>query len=224
LVDATTNQVIARSIGLGGTQADEADRMEDMEEGDLVDSDRVFHCEINAGESFGESDDRVFVHPMIRGVFIQANEFDNASKHVLVIGLPGIGIGATIGVPQKINDNTLEVDITRENQGDFIRQLNPTVEDAKHSELKESVDAKIKQVYGAHFDYNVLNNAFVAMSPAAETWVAQVRVRLPYILGDLKDVIQYNSKGAADALVLIPLRTNLPPSQERAQVVDLFNA
>jgi hypothetical protein len=222
LLEASTNKQVAASIGLGLDDDDDDDNGEENME-QPAEVERDFLCEVVLDPAVQvSSDQRVMEHPMIGAVMLKRGNFDAKGKDVLIVRIPAVGLGATVGSPTKINDQCVEIPVRRSNQPDFVRQLDPAVTEERHGQLVTMVNSQVTALYGAHCDYDVINTAFQAMAPRVESWIARVTVLTPYLLGDLKDVLVYSAKNAADALILVPLRTSTPESQEKAQVVNLF--
>ncbi len=127
-----------------------------------------------------------------------------------------------MGSPNKVDERTMEVSIKRTNRPDMVFQLHPEATEEQHGLAVTKIDTTLTTRFGQHCDYGVINAAFVAMAPPTESWIARIIVKPPFLLGDLKDVLVFTAKNAADVLIVIPLRTVTPVNQEKAQLINLW--
>jgi hypothetical protein len=210
------NRKVARSMGLDPASFGDSGAPEDLKE---LDIERKFEVSIAVDDN-AESK-HVSFHPLGSAVLIKAGTFDASSKTTLVVRVPGSGKQSRVEAPIKTGPNTLEITVARKNEADFVAQLFPEIVDEERDGYKEKVDRTIRNDYGAHFEYNVLNNAFMAMAPREERWTVVITVHSPYRIGDLKKVHQYISEGSSDSLTIVPLETEEEISLDRPKVTDL---
>jgi hypothetical protein len=157
---------------------------------------------------------------MCGAVLSEAATYDNHSKDVLIVRVSSAGLESSVGEPQKIDPYTVHIPVTRMNRGDFVHQLLPTASDKKRSSAVTETDARIRATFGAHFDYEVLNNAFNAMVPQEESWIVEVTLNPPFLFGNMKDTLMFKAPNAVDGLALFPLDKEEPKIDQKVQVIN----
>lgn len=193
---------------------------EDDEE--LAEMQRQFHVDVIRTDGEDNADPLIFLHANVSAVLATKGPYDEDAKDVLILRVVCPGTGVIISTGRRTSDSTIIFDITRENQSDFVRQLNPAVTDDVHAQKVQHIESLTTRQYGAHMTYKVINRAFKAMAPENESWTLTVRVDPPFLIGEAEQVSQFTGKGGADSLVLIPLRTVLPGTRPEATQIKLF--
>ena len=160
-----------------------------------------------------------YTEPMCGAVLSEAATYDNKSKDVLIVRVSSAGLECSVGEPAKVDPHTVSIPVTRKNRPDFIYQLLPEASDMKRKEATDKAEKLIKDKFGDHFDYSVLNAAFNAMVPQEESWMVEVTVKPPFRFANLKDCVMFKAPNAVDGLALFPLEKEAPHVEEKPQVV-----
>jgi hypothetical protein len=210
---------VASSLGLAGNQFLAGAPVEEQNVEDVA---RSFKVECVTGD-VQSLDVHTYSEPMCGAVLSEAATYDNNSKDVLIVRVSSAGLECTVGEPVKVDPYTVNLPVTRINRSDFIHQLLPEASEVQRAKKVAATDQMIKDLFGSHFDYQVLNNAFNTMVPERETWTIEVTVNPPFLFGNLKQSIVYKAPNSVDALALFPLEKEEPRSEEKAQVVMLDN-
>lgn len=216
--DAQANSEIARSLGLNGAPLGVSDGDGD---GALGDDDDLFGSRGFTVEAVaeGSTDERVYSHPMTGAVLHESGTFDSSSS-ILIVRVSSAGLSSQVGEPKKVDKCTLEIPVSRQNQPTFVQQLAPKAEQDAIVKRRNQLDITLKELYGQHMDFEVLDRAFKAMVPDTESWKILVTIGAPYMIGDMKKVLVCKAKNSVDAMVIIPLIREEPDVQERPITMD----
>ena len=221
MAEAQGNLAVANSLGLAGSQFGAAVDQQAAEEND-EDASRAFKVACITSDR-ASHDEHTYTEPMCGAVLSEAATYDDKSKDVLIVRVSSAGLECTVGEPIKVDPYTVNIPVTRINRGDFIHQLLPEASEAQRERQVAATDATIKTMFGNHFDYQVLNNAFNAMVPQQESWTIEVTVNPPFLFGNLKQSVMFKAPNAVDGLALFPLEKEEPRVEEKAKVVMLDN-
>ena len=127
---------------------------------------------------------------------------------------------SAVQMPIKVDDYNVEIPVSRNNMPDLVEQLIPQANDATKTVFRETLGTQLTSNYGAHFDYDMINNAFKAMVPESESWTVEVSVQPPFQFGKMSDTMFLKSPGAVDAFVVFPLLREQPVVNEQVQVIN----
>ena len=116
--------------------------------------------------------DLAYAHPMVGAVLIEKAEFDPDASSVLVCRVPSAGLTCRLGLPTRISDHVIHVDVERENRADIVTHLvpDPNAVPENLERKKARTDQSLIKKYGAHINYQVGNYAFKTIVPKVETW------------------------------------------------------
>lgn len=213
-IEAQTNATISRSIGLYADAGDDDAELANEENSAGV---RGFDIHVITKPS---DDASVVNSPMCGALLSEGAVFDSKSKSVLIMRVSSAGLECIVNEPKKVDDHTVEVVVTRQNQPDFVTQLMPSAEEEAVVEKRQFLNGRLQELFGAHVDYDAINNAFKAMVPEVEQWTVQATVFEPYLIGDVTKVLVCKAKGAVDALVVVPLEKNVPTVEQHPQTIE----
>jgi hypothetical protein len=127
---------------------------------------------------------------------------------------------SAVQMPVKVDDYNVEIPVSRTNMGDLVEQLIPAATDDAKTAFRTMVGNQLTINYGAHFDYDMINNAFKAMVPESESWTVEVSVQPPFQFGKMSETMFLKSPGAVDAFVVFPLLREQPIVNEQPQVIN----
>jgi hypothetical protein len=212
---------VAKSLGLASGQFGAGVDQPPVEQND-EEVPRAFKVTCITGDEASQ-DEHTYTEPMCGAVLSEAATYDNKSKDVLIVRVSSAGLECMVGEPVKVDPYTVNIPVTRINRGDFIYQLLPEASDVLRAKQVAATEKTIKEAFGDHFDYQVLNNAFNAMVPQKEAWTVEVTVNPPFLFGNLKQSVMFKAPNAVDGLALFPLEKEEPRVEEKAYVVLLDN-
>jgi hypothetical protein len=213
---------VAKTLGLAGepfgvgvaTGVGEEDAEADME------LKQVFQVECLAGADDDEGDEYTYREPMCGAVFSPAAHFDDSSKDLLIVRVSSAGLESEVGEPRKVDAYTVHIPVTRTNRDDFVHQLLPMASQQRREALIKETDQNLRQAYGDHCSYSVLNRAFNALVPTRESWIICVRVKPPYVFAHMKGSMTFKAPNAVDAMVTFPLDKEEPKIDERGRTIN----
>lgn len=212
------NMQVSSSMGVStgtGTQAAAPAAAEEEEE-----DPRFFKVQCVAGENEGNDPTHTYTEPMCGAVLSEAGTYDSKTKNALIVRVSSAGMQSTVQKPIKVDDYNVEIPVSRNNMSDLVEQLIPAAPDETKTTFREMVGKQLTSNYGAHFDYDMINNAFKAMVPESESWTVEVSVQPPFQFGKMSDTMFFMSPGAVDAFAVFPLLREQPVVNEQVQVIN----
>jgi hypothetical protein len=168
---------------------------------------------IDVALSDGELDPRTERRPLIGAVLVEANQFDPLASSVLVVRCSGAGLASKVEYPTKLDERTMQFQIIRYNKPDvaaWIHANNPRVTDDDLAQYRKESSDLLKNKFGNHMGYEVLNTAFRALVPNTEGWIVTVQVMPPYMFGEMDNAIIFCDKSQIDILATLPLIKETP--------------
>lgn len=173
----------------------------------------VLGFSIDVALSDGEVDPRTARRPLIGGVLVEANQFDPRASSVLVVRCSGAGLSSKVGFPSKVDERTMEFQVTRNNKRDvaeWIHASNPRVTEEDLATYRKESSDLLTNKFGNHMGYEVLNTAFRALVPSVECWIVTVKVLPPYMFGEIQDAVIVCDASSVDILAILPLIKETP--------------
>ena len=160
-----------------------------------------------------DADPRVERRPLVGAVLVEANQFDPLAQSVLVVRCSGAGLASKVEKPVKMDERSVEFRIVRMNKPDvasWIHANNQRVSEEDLVEYRNNARDLLKNKYGNHMGYEVLNTAFQALVPGIEEWSVVVKVLPPYMFGELDNSILFCDETQIDILATLPLIKETP--------------
>jgi hypothetical protein len=203
---------IARSLGVK-SGFDDSDSQHLGSEGPSPAMEQALGFSIDVVLSDVDGDPRVERRPLVGAVLVEANQFDPKAQSVLVVRCSGAGLASKVEKPVKSDERSVEFRIIRNNKPDvaaWIHANNQRVLDDDLVEYRNNARDLLKNKYGGHMGYDVLNMAFQALVPRVEEWSVVVKVMPPYMFGEMDDSILFCDPSQIDILSTLPLVKETP--------------
>jgi hypothetical protein len=210
---ATSNLTIARSLGVKSGFEGDSDSNHASEAPSPALEQEVLGFSIDVVLSDADADPRIERRPLVGAVLVEANMFDPKAQSVLVVRCSGAGLASNVNKPVKVDERTVEFRIVRNNKPDvtsWIHANNQRVSEEDLAEYRSNAHDLLKNKYGNHMGYEVLNTAFQALVPRVEEWWVAVKVPPPYMFGELDDSILLCAQSQIDVLCTLPLVKETP--------------
>ncbi len=219
---ANANLATARSLGVNtGFDDDSSNPAPGGDAGPTAEQ-AALGFSIDVTLSDGDVDPRTMRLPLVGAVLVEANQFDPSASSVLVVRCSGAGLASKVANPIKVDERTAQFQVTRVNKPDvaaWIHANNPRVSDDDLEQHRKESNDLLKNKYGNHMGYEVLNTAFRALVPTNESWTVTVQVMPPYLLGELDNAIVFCDKSQVDILATLPLVKETPNVDKMPAVI-----
>lgn len=154
------------------------------------------------------------------GMIAEGNQYDKASSDLFILRVSGAGKSCTVHSPQRLDDRTLAVMVTRDNETDFVTWLSSAgATDGDRNQAKVDLDSALRASFGDHITYEIVTTAYSTLVSATDSWTITVTIFDPYTFADLSQVLVLQSGSMRhEALIIAQLLKERPTAAQEAKV------